>query len=483
MSSNTVCDPEPNPQRWLILALVCAGTFMATLDVSIVNVALPTLTASFRTTVATSQWFVLIYTFVITILLMTFGRLGDITGRRRLYIAGILIFAAGSLVCGLSVSALMLIAARAFQAVGSAITMSSGPALVTEAFPSRERGKALGFVGTAVALGLLTGPIAGGLLVQYASWRWMFFINVPIGLALSGLVAARIGGFDTARGGRLDIPGAALMALALAALVLGLTYGNGLGWGSPSTIALFTLALGFGASFGLMEGRRKDPMLDLALFRNREFSIGAIAGWANYAATIPATVFLPFYLQNLLEYPPGQVGLVLAAGPVTLAIVSPIAGSLSDRIGSRFLTSAGLLTAAVGILALRTLGPDSTWPDVVWRLVLASAGSALFVSPNSSSIMGSVGCGSLGIASGAIALVRNLGMVCGIALAGAIITSTQKGFFATGEIAANPAVPHMAFLAGLKAALLACAAIAFFGAFISAMRVRPGDREAFERMG
>ena len=463
-----------------MLSLVCVGTFMSTLDVSIVNVALPTLTAYFNTNVGASQWFVLAYTFVITVLLMLFAKLGDNIGRRKLYIWGTLIFVVGSLLCASSMSAIMLILSRGLQGVGSAITMSAGPALITEAFTPSRRGRALGLVGTSVALGLLAGPVVGGLIVTYADWRWMFLINIPIGMLLAVLLCVRVNGFDSANGKPLDFPGAALLGLALAALVLGLTYGDALGWPSPATIAIFVGALVLGAAFIAVERRVRHPLVDLGLFSNREFSIGAFAGWTNYAAMMPISVFMPFYLENLLKYQPNEVGMILAAGPLTLALVAPFAGMLSDRIGSRLLTTSGLVITGLGITLMRQLDTGSAWPDVVWRLVLANLGSALFVTPNSSAILGSVRPRELGVASGTIALMRNLGMLCGIALAGAIITTTQKSSYLTPEVRPTQQVQYYIFFTGLKNAFQVGAVIAWIGAFFSSLRVRPGDREAFD---
>ena len=461
--NNSSCDPNAHPLRWLVLALVCVGTFMATLDISIVSIALPRLTELFHTTPSTTQWVVLSYTFVITILLLTFGKLGDLIGRRRIYTYGIIIFVIGSLLCGFSTSILMLILARALQGIGSSMTMSAGPAFVTEGFPARERGKALGFVGTAVALGLLTGPMIGGILVEYTSWRWIFFLNVPIGLVLAILLTTRVHGFDMNMDGKLDTRGAVLMAITIAALLFGLTFGNRLGWTSPATISIFLSAVILAAVFVRVEKQIENPVLNLELFRNRGFMVAAVAGWANYAAIIPVSVFMPFYLENLLKYSPGKVGLILAFGPITLAIFAPVAGSLSDKIGYRLLTSVGLFIAGLAVFSMRMLTPTSTWIDVAWRLVLASFGSALFVSPNSSSIMGSVKCEDMGIASGTIALVRNLGMVCGVALAGAIIATVSRNT----HIAATR---DIAFFQGLKAAFIACAAISFFGSLTSSLR-------------
>lgn len=470
--------------KWLVLNLVAIGTFMSTLDAGIVTVALPTLTSVFRTGIVASQWFVLSYTFAITVLLLAFGKLGDLFGRRRLYVLGILIFSAGSAACGLSVTGLMLILSRAIQGIGTAMVMSSGPAFVTEAFPHSERGKSLGFIGTAVALGLLAGPLLGGLIIQYAGWRWMFFINVPIGITLALLLTVKVRGFDQNRDGVLDIRGTIIMSLALASFLGAETVGSKTGWKSPITLSLFVAAAILTGAFIITERAADMPILDLKLFRQREFTIGAIAGWANYAATMPVAIFMPFYLTEILRMPPHLVGLMLTFGPATLAITAPIAGSLSDRIGSRCLTSIDLLTAAIGLLTLRALGPNASASDVAWRLVLASFGSAMFVSPNSSAVMGSVPQSDLGVAAGVVALVRNLGMVCGISIAGAVIANVQKNYAVTGEIMnASPAIArNLGFLAGLKAAFLVSAIILILASLISAMRVRPGDREAFEKM-
>ncbi|MCX6344640.1 MAG: MFS transporter [Armatimonadetes bacterium] len=456
MDNNRVSDHGAHSQCWLVLGLVSIGTFMSTLDVSIVMAALPSLRIELRTSDLTSQWFALAYTLVVTILLLPLGKLGDICGRRRMYEWGIISFVLSSILCGFSMTAIMLIAARAIQAIGSAIMMAAGPAMVTEAFPDNQRGKAMGFIGMSVAMGLCAGPVVGGLILKYASWRWMFYINVPIGLVLTMLLMTKIRGFDSRRDGKLDLTGAALMALALAAVTLALTQHHHLG--KIGAISLFTLGVILTAAFVIVEKRVANPILDLKLFNNRTFSLGCITGWANYAAIMPVSLLIPFYLKYVLGYAPDRLGLTLAFGPLTLVVVAPVAGSLSDRFGSRALTTVGLVLLTVGLLSIRTLTPTSTWFDVIWRLVLASFGSAVFTSPNSSSIMGSVKRQDLGVASGTVALVRNLGMVSGMAIAGAIIASVSPQFT----------------LEGLKAAMLASAVFSAVGAALSTLKAGAG---------
>lgn len=448
------------PQKRLILALVCVGTFMSTLDASIINVAMPTLSRRFAVDVQVSQWFVLVYSLVVSILLLTVGRLGDIRGRKKIYTFGVAAFSVGSLACGVCWSAMSLILSRAFQAMGASAIMANGPALVTDAAPANERGKSLGLIGTAVALGLLAGPVLGGIILQRAvypspadAWRWMFLINVPIGAVLIGfLVRVRRAEHRSAQ--PIDAAGAVLLASSVCVLVLGLNRAGSTGWNLPFVVGSVAASVMLAGLFVWTEKRTKHPMLDVGLFRSREFSVGTIAGWTNYAASAPVGVFLPFCLRGELGLSPQATGLVLAAGPLTVALVAPMAGALSDRIGSRLLTVAGLAAAGAGLLLLRGLSAQSAWFDVVWRLALTSFGSALFVSPNSSSVMGSVPSHSLGVAGGIVALVRNLGMVFGIALAAAIIASVSGGYS----------------VQGLRAALLCCAAISFLGSAISAIR-------------
>lgn len=465
----------PTDTKWIVLGIVAVGTLMSTLDASIVSVAMPTLTQAFSTNISVSQWFVLAYTSVVTILLLPCGKLGDIIGRRRLYISGIAIFTVGSLACAVSVSAAMLITARSVQAIGAAMMMAIGPALVTSVFPAHERGKSLGFTGSSVALGLLTGPLAGGLIIQYLSWHWLFLINIPVGLVII-LAASRLHIPDRPTNTKLDLPGAALLAISIALLLAVLTLAQAHGWHTLGSTAMLVLIATSAAGFIVVERRAEEPLLRLGLFRHRDFALGALTGWANYVATSPVPVFLPFYLQHLLGCDARQTGLILAFGPLTLAIVAPIAGTASDRFGSRFFTVVGLATTSLGLLLLRQLHPSSSVADVVWRIVVMNLGSAMFVSPNSSAVFGSVRRQELGVAAGVVGLVRNLGMVCGIASAGAIITAVQKKFTATGEIGHGTAFQGLGFLAGLRTAFLLCALVAAFGAIVSALRTTPLER-------
>lgn len=461
---------QGNPSKWLVLILVTTGTFVGTLDISIIDVALPTLTQVFRTSITVSQWFLLAYALTNTFLLPAAGRCSDLYGRRTVYVYGLLIFAVGSLVSGMSFSPAMLIITRAFQGIGSSVLIAGGPPLIIQAFREDERGRALGLIGVGVGLGMLAGPMVGGLLVHYAGWRWIFFINVPTAIAAAILTWRAVPGLNDRVSGRLDLPGTALLAISLTSALLALTYGQAHGWSSPLVYALFAVGAISAVVFIVVQGHRSDPIFDLSFFRDRNFSIGVFTASGNYAAMIPTAVFTPFYAQNVLGYSPDKVGIVLASGPAALVVVAPLAGILSDRMGSRFLTTAGLVVTGFASLLMRGLTPTSHWWDLVWRLVLVSVGSGFFVTPNARSIFGAVGREHLGVAAGILSLFRDLGIVLGAGLAAAIIMSISPRFsFAFGAAHGHPHIGP-GFLDGLRTAFLACAAIAFLSALVSAFR-------------
>lgn len=408
--------------KWKAMVVVAIGTFMATLDASIVNVSLPTITSSLRTTLPVAEWVVAIYLLVITGLLLTLGRLADLIGRKPIYIAGITVFTIGSALCGFSPTIYWLIASRGVQALGAAMIMANGPAITTDAFPASERGKAMGIVGMVVASGLTAGPAVGGFLVGAAGWQSIFLVNIPIGVV--GVVVSRM---VLRRGPRrwerhFDLPGAFLLLISLSSLTLALSQGPEREW-DVHIRSLLGMAVLAGVLFLLREMTAPHPVVDLSLFRNRLFAFANASALINYAATFSLTFLMPFYLSGVLRYPPGRMGLILTAVPITLAVVAPISGSLSDRIGSRVLASLGLLLTGIGLFMLSRLGADPPLPFLLGSLITVGFGSAVFQSPNSSAIMGSVPRTMLGVAAGMLATMRNLGMVTGVAVSGAVYTS------------------------------------------------------------
>uniref|UniRef100_UPI001F57B9A3 MFS transporter n=1 Tax=Anaeromyxobacter terrae TaxID=2925406 RepID=UPI001F57B9A3 len=390
--------PAPPPQGWLAFSVVAVGTVMATLDGNIVNVALPTLGRELEAAVGPLQWVVNAYLLAITATLVPLGRLGDRLGHRAVYTGGLLVFTAGSALCGLAGGLGALVLARGVQALGASAMMAIGPAIVTAAFPPRMRGRALGTVGTVVALGLTAGPPLGGLILTHLSWRWIFYVNLPIGIA-------------------------------------------GAAW------ALRVLARGGGAAGG--------PLLDARLFRIPAFSWGLVAGLLSYAAMFSQTFLTPFFLARVLGLAPGSLGLVLAAVPVALSVASPLAGGIADRFGARWLPAAGMLLLAAGLVALSFAGAEGGAASVAARLALCGAGMGLFQAPNNALVMGALPRERLGSGGGLLATARSAGMAAGVGLAGALF-ALRAGPAAGGEAFLQGYA--LALRAGAAVAVLAAAA-------------------------
>lgn len=415
--NNSVLSLKSSPKyRWYILATVSVGTFMSTLDSSIVNVALPTISGKLQADLSTLQWVVTAYLLTISSLLPIFGRIADLFGRRRVFSLGFIVFTFGSILCGLATSIWFLIAMRVLQAIGASMLMANSAAIIIANFPPKERGRALGLTGTVVALGSLTGPALGGVIVGLFNWRSIFYINLPIGIL--GYLAARIIlPHDQPQENKenFDFAGALFFTFGMISLLFAISNGQSWGWRSyPILGGLFlgTLSLAF---FFRTEVRVPNPMIDLSLFRIRPFFIGNITGFLSFVAMFANVMLMPFYLQHVLDYSPTQVGLVMTAFPLTMMIIAPISGHASDRIGPIALTTSGLFVSAIGFLYLSTLTISSLFWQIVPGLLLMGLGAGLFQSPNNSSVMSSVPPNKLGVSGGISALVRNVGMVIGIA--------------------------------------------------------------------
>lgn len=408
-------------RRWLILSSVSVGTFMATLDGSIVNIALPKIQESFAVPLATVEWVVVGYLLVIGSVLLPFGRLGEVVTFKRVYLAGFAVFTVASSFCALAPSAAALVLFRIVQGLGAGMLQAMGPAIVARTFGPGERGRALGLNAISVSIGLSLGPALGGLLTEVGSWRAIFLVNVPVGI-LAILWAARVlPGERRGEGQAFDLRGAALSSVALFALLLALINGQAWGWSSPETLGLLAAFAVLGTLFLLTESRVAQPMIDLALFRIRAFSAGLASLVIAFSGLFTATFLLPFLLQQGAGFTPLEAGLLLTPIPITTALVAPFSGSLSDRIGPRLPASAGIAIMALGLLSLTQLPEAFAVPDLVWRLVLVGLGQGLFMSPNSSAILGSVPRQRIGTASGTLAQMRVTGQALGIAISGAVV--------------------------------------------------------------
>ncbi len=471
-----------NSHHWWVLGTVSIGIFMATLDASIVNISLPTIMADFKASLAVSEWIILSYLLVITGLLLPFGRLADMTGRKKVFRLGFLIFSLGSGLCALSQSPAQLIFFRALQAVGAAMLMSNSFAIITAVFPTEKRGRALGIVGTVVATGFTVGPSLGGFLVNAFGWRSIFYINIPVGLVgiimTTCIINEQLVSPTLGQKKSFDFPGAALIIIGLSALLLGLTTGQAGRWGTPLVVCELALAAFTLTLVPVWEARTPQPLIDLKLFNNRLFSFGNLAGFLSFLAISTNAFLMPFFLQLALGYNPFEAGLLMTPTALAIAVVAPISGWLSDRTDPRILSTLGLAINACAMFWLGMLTAHSSYHDVLIRLVLLGIGQGLFQSPNNSSVMGSVPREYLGIAGGFLSMMRNIGQVVGIAMAGSILAGTMvkvtghASFHAlhAGDSVAQRAPVLAAFMHGMNRAYLVAALICFLGMWTSLVR-------------
>jgi EmrB/QacA subfamily drug resistance transporter len=436
--------------KWPTMAAIVMGIFLATIDGSIVNVALPTLVKRLETDFAMIQWVVLGYLLTVTTLMLGIGRLGDMIGKKKLYVAGFVVFTAGSVLCGLSPTVQWLIGFRVVQAVGAALIMALGMAIITEAFPPSERGKALGISGAAVSVGIVIGPSLGGLIISQLSWRWIFLVNLPVGI-LGTLMVLRFVRVGPAVGGqRFDFGGALTLFISLLCLLLGLTLGQQGSFFRVDVAGLLVASLILLGLFITIERRVTQPIIDLRFFRHPLFTINLANAFFAFVAVSGVVILLPFYLENIRHYPIFTVGLMLCIVPVTLGITSPISGILSDRFGTQVIATIGLVIVLGSYLLASTLDENTTTWGYILRLAPLGLGMGIFQSPNNSAIMGSVPPRALGVASSITNLSRTLGQTVGTAVLGAFWAG--RTFFHDGAVLSEgaTAASSSAQVAGLQ---------------------------------
>ena len=458
-------------RKWLILTSVSLGSLMATLDGSIVNIALPAMQDDFQIDLTTIEWVVVAYLLVIGALLLPFGRLGEVLTFKRVYLVGFTVFTLASVCCGASPNVAVLVAFRVAQAVGAAMIMAMGPAIVARTFPANERGRALGLNAISVSIGLSLGPALGGVLTQAATWRAIFLINAPIGLLAIAWAARVLPVEAPGKGQSFDVRGAALSGVALLALLLALSEGQRWGWTSPAIVGLLVAFVVLGTTFLAAERGSIQPMIDLALFRIRPFSAGLVSVVVAFAGLFTATFLLPFLLEQGSGFSPIEAGLLLTPLPITMALAAPLSGAASDRFGPRILASAGLAITAVGLLSLTQLPVDFALPDLIWRLVLLGLGQGMFMSPNSSAVLGAVPRPRVGTASGTLAQMRVNGQTLGIALGGAIVaTRLPVHLLELGGDTHDATVRNVALAGAIHDAFVVAAMVTCVGVVTSLIR-------------
>lgn len=459
---------KQNRTRATVLT-VAVGTFMSALDSSVVNVVLPVIQSSYGVPLSAAGWVVIAYLLVISSLLLTFGRMSDLYGHRRIYIAGFAVFTAGSLLCGLSASIFMLIAFRALQALGAGMMFSAGPAIITDAVPEKVRGRALSVTAVAVAVALCSGPVLGGILAELAGWQSIFFINVPIGLIGIFLAARNIPKDDKKGAGRFDILGSVMI---FAALILILTPLDLLGRENLNPVLFYgMLAAGIlaGVSFVLYEKKVEEPILNIELFKSRVFAAGNLAAVFNFMAQNIMIFLAPFYLEKLRQFSPATAGMLYIPMPLATLLIAPFSGFAADRYDSRYLCSGGMAVMAGGLMMLSYLRADTPVWYIVTAMALAGLGSGMFQTPNNSAIMGSVPAEYRGTASGVLATMRNTGMVLGVAASGALfsLNFNRAGLLYGAQGLKAAELQQAAFLYALHFTFLTAAGVALLSMLVS----------------
>jgi EmrB/QacA subfamily drug resistance transporter len=424
-----------------------SGIFLGTIDSSIVNVALPTMAKELDTTFAAVQWVVVAYLLTLATLTLSVGRLGDMLGKKRIYTTGFGVFTIGSMLCGLAPTIEWLVAARVVQALGAAMIFALGMAIITQAFPPSERGRALGISGALVSIGIVIGPSLGGFIVDQWSWRWIFMVNLPIGFF--GTAAARryVPDVPPPGGQTFDFKGAGVFFVALFTFMLGLSLAQSQGFSSGAVRGLLLGGIGSLVLFILIERRVDQPMLDLDLFRNRLLTINLVTGWMTFFAISGLFILVPFYLENALGATPRQVGLLIAPAPLLLGLSAPVSGAISDRIGPRRVLVFGLAVLVGAYLAMQLLRADSPTWFIMAVMAPAGLGMGIFQSPNNSAVMGSATAERLGVTSAMLTITRNTGQLTGIAVLGAFWALRVSAHFGeTIDAQIAPAVHQAAAL-------------------------------------
>ena len=452
-------------RKWFTLAAVSFGLFMIMLDNTVVNVALPSIQQDLGTDLSSLQWIVTGYALTFAALMLIGGKVADAYGRRLIFVIGIAVFTSASLWCGLADSGDELIAARVLQGAGAALMNPATLSIIAATFPVQQRGTAIGIWAGVSALALAIGPLVGGLITEHLDWSWIFFINIPVGIVAIVVSFLFIDESRDESHVRLDLPGLATSAVGLFALTYGLIEANTYGWTSTRILGAFTVAGTAILAFILLERYQRAPMLPLDLFRNRTYAGANLVMLLVALAMFGVFFFLSLYMQNVLGYTAVQTGAAFLPMTILIILIAPIAGKTSDRFGSRWLMTAGMVLIAVQLLYFSRLGVDASFWDLLPAFLVGGVGMALTMTPSAAAATRSVSVDKAGVGAAVLNASRQIGGSLGIALIGAIIA------FEAGDGVRTPA----AFVDGLQTALLVASGIAALGAIVAFSLVRPHE--------
>ena len=462
---------EINSNKWTLLIIVVAMTFIATLDSSIVNIVLPVMAKDLVVSTSSIEWVVASYTLIICGTILLFGKLGDILGKEKIFQLGCVIFTIGSLLCGVSMSFQMLVVCRFIQGLGGAAYMANNHGIITAIFDSKERGKALGILTTAVALGTMIGPPAGGLISSFWKWNYIFLINVPIGFIIlilsikffpKNVVKRKIY--------NLDMLGAMLQCSGLILFFGAVIMAQEKGVNNRGIILALISSVVILGVFIYVERQQKDPLLKFEIFKNRIFTINLMCAFISFTCIAASTILLPFYFQYTLKLSASITGFIVLISPVVLGVFSPICGTLSDKIGREKMCLIGLLIMSVAFLLLSTLEVNSMAVSAIGFMGTMSLGQAFFQPANNALVMSNCDRDKLGIAGSINSLTRNLGQIAGITLATSIL-------YAFMSIKAGYRVSEYIFVYGMNKVYIILALLCFVGFFINLIRILKQCRE------
>ena len=452
-------------RKWWTLGALSFALFMIMLDNTVVNVALPSIQRDLGIGLTELEWTVNAYALTFAVLMLSGGKLADFFGRRRIFLLGLVIFTLSSLACGLATTGEMLIGARTVQGVGAALMLPATLSIISATFPPHQRGMAIGIWAGVSAMALAIGPLIGGLITEHIDWSWIFFVNVPIGVA--GVVVGRLvirESRDTSADQRLDIPGLLVSAVALFSLTFALIEANSYGWTDPVIVGLFALSAVSFVGFVLLERHQRSPMLDLSLFRSSTFAGANVVALLVTLAMFGVFFFMSIYMQNVLGYSATKTGAAFLPMTILIILIAPIAGKSSDRIGSRALMTAGMLCLSASLVLFSRLGLDSTFWDIFPGLVIGGFGMALVMTPMTAAALGSVPVEKSGVGSGVLNTFRQVGGALGIAVMGAIVASYV-------DLEGGRLDPS-GFMDGFQVALRVSAVFALIGAVVALTTIR-----------